>query len=453
MTDIDFRPLKADDANLTGYSRPEMMAIGDSIFNGTRSLSTGPGLAQISVPAMVARGLGLVVGHDFITPTYPRYVLFDLEQHLRQGLSITRLQNECIANAESWVASGGVWSQKRFFDNISIAGAEYKDLIENTSGYFKSQILMLLDQLKHSSGFNPGVIANLYYAINAAFLLNPSGDPDLDDLTPLEQVASRKPKRLLINIGSNNGLFGIGVTANIARAGGDGVTLMQKIKEIPGQAKILAQFLHSYCADIEHIYFNLLIRPRALANLAPATDEEMWNPPPDGGYFPRYVGRLGSLNNISAKGMEELDNLVASVNSATVANMTGVLGGKIHFIDLHKWVGDYDRKHGTEKHPINLILHGRDARLSNYPLSVNLVGNGFRHGGLFSLDNMHPTTPGYALIANEIGKEIKSCEIGRAFTPISSQIACDQDTLLQELPVGWDFLNFIAGFFAAFIKV
>ncbi len=35
--------------------RPELMAIGDSIYNGTRSLTTNAELARLSVPAQVAR--------------------------------------------------------------------------------------------------------------------------------------------------------------------------------------------------------------------------------------------------------------------------------------------------------------------------------------------------------------------------------------------------------------
>ena len=39
----------------------ELMAIGDSIYNGTRSLTTNAELAQLSVPAQVARAFGCEV--------------------------------------------------------------------------------------------------------------------------------------------------------------------------------------------------------------------------------------------------------------------------------------------------------------------------------------------------------------------------------------------------------
>ena len=38
--------------------RPELMAIGDSIYNGTRSLTTNAEMAQNAVPAQVARAFG-----------------------------------------------------------------------------------------------------------------------------------------------------------------------------------------------------------------------------------------------------------------------------------------------------------------------------------------------------------------------------------------------------------
>lgn len=56
-----------------------MMVIGDSLFNGVRSLTINEQLAQWRTPVQVAKGLGI----PFITPDYPRNVVTNFEQWLR----------------------------------------------------------------------------------------------------------------------------------------------------------------------------------------------------------------------------------------------------------------------------------------------------------------------------------------------------------------------------------
>jgi hypothetical protein len=58
----------------------DMMAIGDSLFNGVRSLTINQQLAQWSAPAQVARALGI----PFANPDYPRNVVINFEQWLRE---------------------------------------------------------------------------------------------------------------------------------------------------------------------------------------------------------------------------------------------------------------------------------------------------------------------------------------------------------------------------------
>ena len=97
--------------------RPELMAIGDSIYNGTRSLTTNGQLAKLSVPAQVARAFGW----DFKVPAYPFDVLFDLEALFRaSAFDLNRLRASVIANAERWLATPS-WADADCFDNLAIA--------------------------------------------------------------------------------------------------------------------------------------------------------------------------------------------------------------------------------------------------------------------------------------------------------------------------------------------
>ncbi len=433
---MEFRPLAANSSVLRGHAKPEIMAVGDSIFNGVRSLTISEPLANASPPAFVARGLGL----EMVQPDYRRPLLFDLEQELRDGVDPGRLYRNIVDNADRWLEERGEWSNHRFFDNISVAGFAYGDMHEATSGAARAKIRTLVERLKMRGSLDFGIIIDLYMALNTAFVLNPTGEPELDDLTQLEQVASRQPKRLLINIGNNEGLFGIGLSASFSRRN------LQQLRTIPALAKELAGVLKTHCADVGKFYFNTLLRPRALANLAPRTDQEMFNPPPRGGYFKRYVARLGSMNGMSGDQMKEFDNEVAKINRATEAAMKGVFGpqqDKLVFVDLYKMVDGFDAKHFGTNRNIPVQVGGRTLPIMNYPFSANV--GGFRHGGFFGLDNMHPTTVGYALLANTMGKAIAAAEPGLKYRNADFDAVAGDDTLITDPPRNVDRVGLLLG--------
>src|SRR5437764_15150217 len=103
--------------------RPELMAIGDSIYNGTRSLTTNAELAQLSVPAQVARAFGW----EFKAPAYPFDVLFNLEALFRaNAFNLGTLKAAVIANAQRWL-DRTPWADTDGFDNIAIAQTTIAD--------------------------------------------------------------------------------------------------------------------------------------------------------------------------------------------------------------------------------------------------------------------------------------------------------------------------------------
>lgn len=441
---MQFQPLASTDPLLSGFMNPELMSIGDSIFNGVRSLSIDENLANTSPPAFLARGLGL----PMVQPDYPRPVLFDLEREVRDGIDLSRIRSRIIDNGEKWLSTSGAWSDHRFFDNIAVAGYAYDDLHRATAGAARNRIDILLDKVMQSPGLDFASIVNLYTAINTAFVLNPSGHPGLNDLTPLEQVASRQPKRLLINIGNNEGLFLIGVTASYSRQ------FIDQLRRIPDHATKLASVLKDHCPNVDRFYFNLLIRPRVVANLAPRTDSELTNPPRGGGYFERYVARLGpALNRMSADQMRDFDREIAQVNDATrkaIAKVFGADKGRFVFVDLYKLLNQFDAKHLGKAGKVEVDLHGKQKRLSNYPFSALVT---FRHGGIFGLDNMHPSNVGYAILANFMGEAIAKAEAGTSFDKIDLQDATDGDTLLQDPPGSWDVLTGLLSLLTHFVKL
>ena len=420
-----------------GFAEPPLMAIGDSLYNGVRSLTINRELAALSVPAMVANAMAV----PFVIPDYPRPIVGDFEEFIRQGINLDRLRALAADNGDAWLASGPAWSSKLFFDNIAIAGAEVGDLIEDTSANYKAQVPALIASLRHGGPL--GDLAKLHYALNASYLLNPSGEPDLDDCTPLEIVAFRRPKRLLVSIGANEGLFmacfmGIYDERTIAQ-----------IDKLPDLLETLATTMAALFAKntIPAIYFNKLIKPSTVANVMPRVDQL---PPGCGKYYADYVGRLsGGVNQISAKRMAAFDKQIDAINTDIEKRVRRILGKtrKIGFADAYSMAALHDHKHGCETpaDQVRVDHHGRDFRLSNLPLSVVPLFGGFKAGGLFGLDNMHPTCAGYALLANEMLRAIKATEPTTQFTPVDIQAAYDRDSLMHSLPNDWDFVTLLVG--------
>lgn len=426
----DFQTLPTDHPMVRGTRGPEAMAIGDSIFNGVRSATINRALARSAPPAQLARAKGWPMR----LPDYPRPVLLDLEREIREGIDFDRIQTHILQNAASWMEQRGTWSAQPVFDNIAISGATYADLHELTAGDAREKAERFYERLKRSKELDFELVAELLFNLNAAFLLNPSGHPDLDDLTPLEQVATRGPKRLFINIGSNEGLFRIGISGNFSRKN------RAKIGEIPGLARTLAQKIRAQCPELEQVYFNLLIRPRTIANLAPRDDEDMFANPGDD-YFERYVGRLGSMNGMTGAQMRTFDEEIASVNEKAKQEMRQELGQNVHFVDIYNKSTQFDGKHYGNDRKVEMSAGGSTYRLSNLPFSSSWL-IGFRQGGLFGLDNMHPTAPGYALLGQSMAEAVARAEGGQP-ARVNVQDAFDADSLLQNPPSNLDGLNLL----------
>ncbi|TVR81009.1 MAG: hypothetical protein EA405_09300 [Rhodospirillales bacterium] len=407
---------------------PKTMVIGDSLFNGVRSLTINAELASLAAPVMVAEALG-----EFMqAPDYPRPILFDLEAMLRQDLSLDVLRQTVVANGKAWLETAPKWSEHVFFDNIAVAGAEIESLWQDRAGDYRAQVPFLLQQIEHSGGVPGEAIGRLWYALNTGFLLNPSGEPDLNDCTALELVAFRRPERLLVSIGSNEGLFRAGLLARYTES------VRAELKAIPGKMEDLATRMADAFGDgcVDHVYFTNLIKPSTIANLMPRVDPQ--GVPGCGNYFRAYFSRLlGGVDGISDGQMRQLDDLMRAVNEETEERVTRKLavGGRaVHFVDIYDMSIGLDAKHGCVPPGQEIRVERRRVTwtLSNVPITTSLIF-GFVRGGLFSLDNMHPTTVGYAVVANAILERIAATE-GLSPRRVPLQAAFDADSLLQNLP-------------------
>lgn len=439
MADISF-----DHPLLDGYRQPELMAIGDSLFNGVRSLSISAPLAELSPPAQVADAFNWTL----ITPDYPRPVLFDIEAMFRSGvIDLKDLHAKILANAGQWMsAAPHGWSKRRFFDNVSNAGATIGSLFTDTYAKHYPTIDPLVNEVVRTGPLGIQAKGDLYYALNTAFLLNPAGIDELAFVTPVDLVGLRRPKRLLVNIGSNEGLFRACLSAKY----GD---FADSIERIPDLMHELGKALAPHASHVERIYVNSLVRPRCVGNLW--TRADFSEPSPDCvGYFSNYVGRLGFLGGMSGAEMRLFDEHIKDINQRAFAAFRAAMPdpSRVHAVDCYALSSRHDRKHDCEAAADEIWVKLRKAkvRLSNLPLGA--LG-GFKHGGLFGLDNLHLTGPGSALMAGEIAAVISATEGLPIPDPIDMQRVTDRDTLLQDIPKMLDLQFFMVGFVAAMLGI
>lgn len=408
----------------------ELMAVGDSLYNGVRSLTIDANLAAQSVPAQVARAFRW----DFVSPDYPRVMLADFEKLFGDPVSGTaNLIRNATANAHAWLADSS-WSQHAMFHNLSIAQQVVNDIA--TANY--SDALATAQRLAAQGAMlSLNDLPTLYQALNTCFVLNPQRTAG-GQRTAVDILAAAQPKRLLVNIGVNDGLWHLLLM-------GDATDYATRLDPTAAMRQ-LAEALQANCAAIEHVYVNLFPKPSAIANLMPRTDEET----PAFGYFAQYLGRLIQAGGIPGALMREIDEWVNTQLNPAVRAAFQSLGERVHFVDLYAMTAGYDRKNGIATKSVIVRSGATQIMLDNLPLEVLPLVGGRRDGGLFGLDNLHPTVVGYGLIAQAVCDTIAATE-QLSPTVVNLQSCYDADTLLHHLPPQIALTDFLLGFVGAFI--
>ncbi len=407
----------------------EMMAVGDSIYNGVRSATISAELAEWSVPAQVARAFGWA----FVSPDYPRPVLEDFEAGLFRTPfeGAADLMERVTANARAWL-NGQPWSDQPLFHNLAIAQQTVADISAANS---KASLQQAHDLMRNLS---LAKLPQLYQAINTAFILDPRQSDPENGRTAIGLLAEAKPKRLLVNIGINDGLWTLALMGN--------ATDFRTAIDPTAAMAYLAGNLAQNCRDIEHVYVNLFPKPSALANLMPRRDGVQ---PRDGYFDEPYLGRLIQAGGITRDDMRAVDDYVREDLNHRIRNAWAPLGDRAHFVDLYAVTAAYDRKNGIDSREVRLVDGPSQILLDNFPLQALLIG-GRQSGGLFGLDNLHPTIPGYGLIAQAVCDCIAAVE-GGSRPVIDLQAAYAADDLLSNLPGTIALADFGLSFIGAFL--
>jgi hypothetical protein len=415
---------------------PELMIIGDSLAQGCRSLTVSARLCQQSWPARLAQDQGW----DFASPDFPRPILFDLEEEIRrldtltlsvQGFRFEGIAGRIRANLQDWLANAQE-SSFTCFDNLGLSGALICDLYTRSAAQSAAEIAALTPQ-GAATALPLDKLGDLHLAINGRFTLNPSQDPTFNDFTPLDWVQARRPRRLLVQIGHNHGLYQIGSQADdvaFDQPGGDG-----SHGDYWSQWETLASKLASLPADVERILVALLPKIGAVANLEPRESDR------ENGYAPSY-GPVLSVSTAILPGerLAAIDQSIQQANQRirTIVTNAAPAGpaGRVQFLDTYGLFDQFDYKNSLD--PGRQIAVTADEEVDNryvagrfHLLPLNMAGWRLSAGGFQSADGMHPSGFGYAKVAAEamtpLGVSAKTNDLlERGFT---------EDSLLSRYPI------------------
>jgi hypothetical protein len=419
--------------------RPKFMVIGDSLAQGCRSLSVNADYCAQSWGARIAAAQKW----EFITPDFPREVLYDLEKEIRLldtlSLSLDKLTfsnavSRIRANLRDWLDQPG-GSQHLCFDNLGLTGAAIHDLYTRTSANSAEHIRQVTSG---PGGPNTAIrletLGDLHISLNARFTLNPAQRADFADFTPLDWVKHREPEILAVQIGHNHGLFSVGFSAE-----DKGIT---KHDPVHGgyfdQWKKLADGLAALPDTVQTILVTLLPKVGATGNLKPRGDERV------DGYAPFYEPVLSTHTTVFlGPRLREIDREIQQVNrkiqdiltNAAKAPGNPVREKRLVFLDSWEVLDKRDYKNTLQKTRRiqvdkgvtidNRYLDGQPQIALGALFKLKLIA-----GGFLSVDGMHPSGCGYAVFASEAMKLLK---LQHSVADLL-RVAFQQDTLLSKYP-------------------
>jgi hypothetical protein len=387
---------------------PELMVIGDSLPQGCRSLTVTSDFCAQSWPARLAAAQGW----DFVTPDLPRPILFDLETEildilkphlsfdLADQLKLQGFVGRFNKNLADWVSNQ---RESKFdcFDNIAVAGDLISDLYQQSATNSQGTIdgitsdgATLINVAKEKK------IPDLHIAINARFVLNPSQDPAFADFTQMDWVRKRLPKRLIVQIGHNHGLYSVGEDAVVPDAGvtgpdTSGILYFDQWTE-------LAKQLAALPGDVKQIVICLLPKVGAVANLRPVSAERT------DGYATAYEPVFSiDPNTLNGPELANVDKSIRDANATmqdimnTAAAATGTTG-RMKFISIYDIFDKLDFKNTLDSSK-RVTIPGRP-KIDNFYVHRTGLFHGFQlvAGGFENLDGMHASGAGYSLLACKI---------------------------------------------------
>lgn len=428
------------------------MIIGDSLAQGCRSLSVTRGFCGESYPAVTAK----LAGFNINLADHKRPVLFDLEAIAGDVIfrGVPAVLGGMQSNYAAWLqgfAPGKTNSVSRveFFDNLAVTGFALEDtlgektqragkyptfgtpaLAERTLRKFPK-----LDLLKHAAQ-----IGDLHLAVNARFVLNPANKPKYHDWSQVRWVLERQPMKLIVHIGHNNGLYGIGAGGDLEDwfanwGGGAAAPAMTRYERLIDQ---LAAGLPQ-----TKITFIALPKVGAVANLMPLSEQRLATDPT---YFRNYETVFPLPQEVSGENVRMADESICEVNAMIAQKVAAADAGagRLSCFSAYEFFAGYDTKNlGVPPLKIgrteiaNTYLHGQFRRRpGGRPASHPRFEWKYVSGGLLSIDGMHPSSVGYSVLAFDLVEHLTGRKVPVATQKRHLKKTLRGERLISQYPQG-----------------
>jgi GDSL-like Lipase/Acylhydrolase len=463
--------------NIKEKTMARLVAIGDSLTQGFQNGAIFN--TEWSYPAMIARALGLSVPTDFRIPTFfgsglpinLENLLRSMEPTLGNEISIDEwilhfphLLYKFMDSIEELYERGRGSFPSTFkgqFHNLAVWGFRVIDAFSVHSKYCDRVIYKSADSIENDFLGLPS--APMYRT--AQKVLNPGNIKAKNQWTQIENLQAinneENVENLILWLGANDCLATI---------------FNMKINQMPHNfssnvPEERRKFNLTHPDIFERDYRTLIAKVKAV--ISPDTRVFVGTIPyptippithgigeliANGKYFDYYGRFFANDNNFNAvfnssltgNEVQEIDNTVDRFNQI-IRNEVSQAGNNFHLVDTAGVLnGLAVRRNGFTDSPDQpLKAYYADLGLSDHPLlkldpipSILMLKTDNRirtGGGLFSLDNVHPSTIGYGIIAEVFLREMQQAGVPNA-DPAHldwSQIIA-HDSLLQQPPVLWD---------------
>lgn len=444
------------------FENPKLMVVGDSLAQGIRSITVKPEFTEFCYGKLVADNLGW----EFHPQKPPRHVLIDLESELREfdGNPFRQLStffSDATDNLRAWQSdfeNKNPFGEITCYDSIAVGGSTFKECFAPVLGVDGGKTYAVgLEILEKYEGdsikelfFNADAgksLTDLYMALNSAAALNPTHDEKYADHRQLDWVRLRKPETLIIHAGHNDGLYAIGGMAqydDLYSSEESYLKLLDELDQLP--------------PEIQNIIVITYPKISSVANLVGYGDVDYIGDSP---YFENYRPRFAfTPNSLSGTQLSQLDQRILSINYAVQEKIRTLnTSARFDTVDtysifeandykntqdpaLQTRIGDYtiDNRYIQGTKPFR---PGPRRRLPQRPR--------FAHGGFQSLDGMHPSAVGYAVLAIETIKKLRD-RLGlqplvQAQEATILRASLERETLITRYPLNLDkLMNTVAVF-------
>jgi len=472
-----------------GWQTMKIFTIGDSLSQGF--MSAAAARTDMSFSTLIAEQLGLVPGTDYQVAHWPYGGLpVNIERVLRRlnkvyGSDISGVEwlfalhtiNSVMDKAEDYYEDGEGSEDSRyrapskfsvrepaFFHNVAVWGFDIADSWSLTPALCYEMIEQAED-VWIEDGFLTGPNASMYRT--ALQVLNPARMPEFNDFSQLRWLRHHTEtegiENLILWLGPNN-VLGTVVRLNLNQTPGTADPRPADLTHLERAAhdwniwhpndyayefeRLLEQVVdamannnstawRAFVPNVPHVTI-----PPIIKGLGPTFQRNGRT------YFNRYTyfpfgNNFASRTRQFLSGSDavfidetidtyniESQRIIADVNKTL--NNGDADNGPFYIVDLNTVLSEiaHKRNNGNPTYQFPEFFDGLQPPLTTHYYNVNRDGD-FIHGGLFSLDGVHPSIIGQGIIAYEIMKVMKRAGVAVNPDGLDWEKIYKRDSLLQ----------------------